>query len=198
MYYDLIIFNFINGYANHSKMVDMVGIFLAEYLPYALGIFLLLFLFWPKRDIIKNRAMVIVAIIAGLIARFGVKTIILLFYGRARPYIALPSAHKLIATIPSDNFQSFPSGHTIFFFALSTVIYQFNKKLGVFFFICSTLIGIARVFAGVHWPSDIIGGLILGVLVGGIMNQVYVKNQDSIDNFIARMFKGIDKVYDRF
>jgi undecaprenyl-diphosphatase len=189
MQYDLLIFNFLNGLAGHSKIMDAIGIFLADYLPVVLGIFLLGFLFWPKKDVTKNRAMVLVAILASLIARYAVKTAIVLFYQRPRPYMTLPSAHKLIATLASDNFQSFPSGHAIFFFALSTVIYAFNKSLGAFFFASSLLIGLARVFVGVHWPSDIVGGLILGVAVGTIINWLYVKNQDATDNFIARIFK---------
>src|ERR1035437_8914114 len=148
MYYDVKIFEAINGLANQSKIIDALGIFLAEYLPYLLGIFLLSFLFWPK----KNRVMVLVSIVAAIVARFVVKGAILLFYNRPRPYVNLSSAHKLISMSPSDNLQSFPSGHAVFFFALSTVIYLYNKKLGIFFLICSTIVGIARIFVGVHWP----------------------------------------------
>ncbi len=196
--FDLQVFNFINGFANHSKNIDSLGIFFADYLAYILAIYLLLVLFWPKGNTAKNRAMALLGLVAGLIARFVVKTIILLFYLRPRPYMVLPYAHKLIFTITSDNFQSFPSGHAIFFFALSAVIYRFNRGLGAFFFACSIIMGIARVFVGVHWPSDIIGGMVLGVLVGMGINWLYAKNQDSIDAFIAKMFRGVDKVYDRF
>lgn len=198
MNYDIFIFNFINGFATRFGFLDMLGIFLAKCSPYFLGILLLFFLFWPKEDKEKNRAMVLVAIMAGLIARFLLKSIILLFYSRPRPYVSLPSAHKLISTIASDNFQSFPSGHAIFFFALSTVIYKFNKKLGILFFSSSILMGVARVFTGVHWLSDIVGGLVLGILVGVIAHWAYVKNQDILDRVIAKVFRGIDRAHNRF
>ncbi len=182
MYYDTEVFKAINGLANHSRIIDLVGIFLAHYLPYLLGVILLIFLFWPKNNS-KNKIMVFIAIASAIISRFVVKTIILFFYNRPRPYITLPSAHKLISISASENLQSFPSGHAIFFFALSTVVYNFNKKLGIFFFICSILICIARVFVGVHWPSDILGGAVLGVMVGFIINWLYIKNQNFIDSF---------------
>ena len=186
MYYDIKIFETINGLANQSKILDLLGIFFAEYLSYILVLFLLYFLFWPKKDRIKNRAMVLVSLAAAIIARFVVKTIIIFFYERPRPYVNLSLAHKLISVSSSENFQSFPSGHAMFFFALSTVIYCFNKKLGIFFLICSTIISIARIFAGIHWPSDILGGAVLGIMVGVIISWLYIKNKNFIDNFIVR------------
>lgn len=173
MYYDVKIFEAVNGLAIHSKILDLLGIFLADYLPYLLGVFLLSFLFWPKENKMKNRAMVLVSIVAALIARYAVKSMILIFYNRPRPYVNLSSAHKLIFMSPTDNLQSFPSGHAIFFFALSTVIYFYNKKLGIFFLICSTIMGIARIFVGVHWPSDILGGVVLGIIVGVVIERFY-------------------------
>ena len=184
MYYDVKIFEAINGLANQSKVADLLGIFLAEYLPYLLGIFLLCFLFWPKKDRIKNRVMVLVSIAAAIIARFVVKGIILLFYNRPRPYVNLSSVHKLISMSASDNFQSFPSGHAIFFFALSAAIYSFNKKLGIFFLVCSTIMAIARIYVGVHWPSDILAGAILGIIVGAITKWLYTNNKNFIDNYL--------------
>ncbi|MCX6723706.1 MAG: phosphatase PAP2 family protein [Candidatus Staskawiczbacteria bacterium] len=175
MYYDVKIFEAINGLANQSKVVDALGVFLANYLPYLLVAFLLSFLVWPKKDKTKNRPMVFLSIIAACVARFVVKNIMLIFYNRPRPFVNLSSAHKLIYVDPSENLQSFPSGHVIFFFALSTVIYSYNKKLGIFFFVCSAIVGISRIFVGVHWPSDILTGIILGVAVGVAVKWLYVK-----------------------
>jgi len=98
----------------------------------------------------------------------------------------LASVHKLISVSRAENFQSFPSGHAIFFFALSAVAYSFNKKLGIFFLICSIIMGIARIFVGVHWPSDILGGAVLGIMVGAVISRLYIKNKNFIDDFIMR------------
>jgi undecaprenyl-diphosphatase len=60
---------------------------------------------------------------------------------------------------------SFPSGHALFYFALSYVIYAYNKKLGTAFYIFSLLIVFSRVYVGIHWPADILAGAIIGTLV---------------------------------
>ena len=178
MYYDIVIFKLVNGLAGRSAAIDALEIFLANYLPYLLMLFLIACLFWPQENKRQNRQMVFLAITSALAARFLLKTAILFFYQRPRPYIALPSTHKLISSGVSESLQSFPSGHVIFFFALSAVVYSFNKKLGAFFFICSAIMGIARIFVGVHWPSDILGGAVLGILVGVVAKWLYVRFHD--------------------
>jgi hypothetical protein len=75
--------------------------------------------------------------VSSRLARLVVKTAILLIHGRPRPYVVIETAHKLIPTSIAENFQSFPSGHTIFFFSLATVLYMFNKKLGVWFYVAA-------------------------------------------------------------
>lgn len=172
---DFIIFKFINNFAEQSKTVDMIGIFLAQYLPYFLVAILLIFIFYPKAKRKENQIMVFIAIISAFISRFFVKSVILFFYNRPRPFIALSETHNLLQMNLSENFQSFPSGHTMFFFAIATGVYFYNKKLGTVLFICTTLISLARIFVGVHWPSDIIGGAILGILTAFVVQKLYLK-----------------------
>lgn len=186
MNYDIKIFQLINNLAGHSKILDKVAIFAADYLPYLLGIFLIFFLFWPKRERIKNIMMVFFSIMAALIARVVVKGIIVFFYERPRPYISLSSTKEIGHVDSNEDFQSFPSGHTIFFFALSAVVYGFNKKLGTFFFVCSAIIGFARIFVGLHWPSDILGGAVLGILVGWVVYRFYKMNENYFNNLIKK------------
>ena len=178
---DLFIFTLINNLAGHWKLLDSAGIFFADFLPYALGLFLLVLLLWPKKDLTINRAMVFTAIVAGLVARFVVKGAVVLVWQRPRPFMVLPGAHKLVSALASENFQSFPSGHTIFFFALSAVICKFNKKLGIFFFTASALMGIARIYGGAHWPSDIAWGAVLGTAVGFGVYFLYAKYFQKFD-----------------
>ena len=98
---------------------------------------------------------------AALVARFGVAELIRFAYHRPRPYVALRIPHLL-----SDSAYSFPSGHTIFLFALAVAVYGIHKKFAYWLFAAGVLIGAARVAAGVHYPSDILGGAVLGTLTG--------------------------------
>jgi undecaprenyl-diphosphatase len=172
MYYDLIIFNAVNGLAGRYMVLDIIGIFFADYLPYIVVIFLLGYLFWPKKDRLKNRKMVFFAGLSAIISSVLVENSVVFFYKRPRPYIALPYAHKLIAINSLYDFRSFPSSHALFFFALSASVYCYNKRLATVLFILSTLIVIARVFVGMHWPSDILAGAGLGIMTGYIVGKI--------------------------
>lgn len=156
---DLSVFFFLNNLAGQSHLFDLMVIFLADYLQYFLlipfGIFVYrsrerLYAFW-------------VPIMAAVIARFGLVTIIRLFYHRLRPFLTF-QVHQLIM-LPAGERYSFPSGHATFFFALSAAIYFYNKKWGVGFFVASVFMNISRIITGVHYPSDILGGMVLGAAV---------------------------------
>ena len=167
---DVFIFQKINGLAYISPILDFIGIFLADYFQYFLiGILLVLF-FWPKRNIVRNRLMVITAAVSVVLSRLIFTEIIRYFYHRSRPYLVLETVKKLIPE--NADFKSFPSGHAAIFFALAMGVYLYNKKLGIWFFIGAILMGVARIFVGVHWPTDVLAGAIIGIISAIIVKRV--------------------------
>ncbi|MBI4837321.1 MAG: phosphatase PAP2 family protein [Candidatus Portnoybacteria bacterium] len=62
---------------------------------------------------------------------------------------------------------------------MSTAIYFYNKKWGTAFFIASILMNVSRIVAGVHYPSDIIGGAIVGIAVGWLVFALFGKSRVS-------------------
>jgi len=171
---------FLNTLANKYAPLGSAVILLAKYLPYALVALVFLLILLPTKKISGHlRLMLGFAVISGFVARFLIKPFIAFFYERPRPPIVLSGINNLIKY---DSVASFPSGHMLFFFAVALVIFLYNKKFGWIFFTGAALVGIARIFAGVHWPSDILGGAILGIcmayiLVWGIkkMNFIQIK-----------------------
>ncbi|MCD6115278.1 phosphatase PAP2 family protein, partial [bacterium] len=53
--------------------------------------------------------------------------------------------------------------------------YFYNKKLGIFFFLVSFLMGTSRIYCGLHWPSDILVGAVVGVFVGWLFVELFKK-----------------------
>jgi undecaprenyl-diphosphatase len=149
-------------------MADALIIFFASYLQYVLAALVAVFALWHFRA-------AVVAVVAAGVARFAVKPFILLFIHRARPYVALQSVRNIIGPQTGEEYQSFPSGHALFFFALATVVYRHDRRWGWVFFIGATLMGIARVLGGIHWSTDILGGAILGILVGWLIGKLYAR-----------------------
>jgi len=158
---DILIFQQINGLADKYPYLDALGVFLAQYLIYILGVAALL-LFR------KNLRRAIWAILAVVLAKFGIAGLIRLFCSRPRPFVE----NNVNLLIEKTSEPSFPSGHASACFALSYIVYHYNKKAGIFFFIASFLVSIARVFVGVHWPLDILGGAAVGILAGWIVIKI--------------------------
>ena len=161
---DLAIFWYLNSWAGASKAYDALIIFCAQYLGYlCVAAFFLLLFFW-RRSQQEKISIFWVAVASVVIARLGVTEFIRFFYHRPRPFIA-HHVHQLI----SETEWSFPSGHAAFFFALAAAVYLYDKKWGMAFFAASVAMGIGRVAAGVHYPSDILGGMLIGAVVACVV-----------------------------
>ena len=99
---------------------------------------------------------------------------------RIRPF-DINTAVELLISKPRD--YSFPSGHTAASFAASSAIFVTgHRKTGVAAMILAALIGISRLYLYVHYPTDVLGGLAIGVGCGicscFIVNHVMQKIEE--------------------
>jgi len=130
---------------------------------------------WGGARLLKIKAFISAVLAVALSNAFFIP-LIRFYYPIPRPSVTLSGVLELL----TEKSLSFPSGHATFFFALSTVLYLYNRKLGALFLVLSGIMGLARVAAGVHYPFDIIGGAILGVCVGFLTHA-------TVDKFSQRV-----------
>lgn len=76
-----------------------------------------------------------------------------------RPDYAL---HDFEPLFEFGGFDSFPSGHATVYSALALSVFFYDKRLGIIAFIFALAISLSRVIAGVHFPIDVIAGLLIG------------------------------------
>ncbi len=164
---DLYLFNLINQFAGRWLWLDTLGIYFAEYFGYVLILSLFLFLAIGFRKYLK---MVIQAFVSAVLARFVIVEFIRWLWQKPRPFV-----ENNINLLLTHDAPAFPSGHAAFFFALSTIVYLYNKKIGILFFLGSFIICLARIFTGIHWPTDILAGAIVGVLSGWVVHKILKK-----------------------
>jgi undecaprenyl-diphosphatase len=91
--------------------------------------------------------------------------------GRVRPCQAHPWAHTLPIDVPTDG--SFPSGHAAGSFAFAFFVLGVSRRAGVPLIFLATLIALSRVALGVHYPSDVLAGALLGATFGWTAARAY-------------------------
>ena len=80
---------------------------------------------------------------------------------RVRPYLEVSS---IISLIPPPLTSSFPSIHTAASMAMAAALYAGNKRLGQLGILIVIGVALGRMAAGVHYPSDILGGVLVGLV----------------------------------
>ena len=158
------LFYWFNGLAGINSVLDWIFRFLANdfglLVVFILGLFLL-----EHKD--KNRgkreaAMVVAAAALAWIVAHFLKDI----FHTARPFLALQDAHQLLS---HEADGAFPSGHATFYSSLAMMMYFYHKRIAYALAVVSLIVGISRVISGVHWPIDILGGYVLGIMVSIVM-----------------------------
>lgn len=88
---------------------------------------------------------------------------------RLRPF-AVNTAVELLIPPPTD--FSFPSGHTYASFASASAIFRNSRRIGIPALILAFLIAFSRLYLYVHYPTDVLFGILLGILAGWIGNRL--------------------------
>ncbi len=153
------VFLFFFSFAHQRAWFDFLIVFFAQYFAYVLVVCFLLFLYF-MRDVSLQYRILLETFCAVFLSRGIVTELIRFFYVHSRPFVALSLQPLLL----HETSSSFPSGHATFFFALAGVIFLYNRKWGSFFVVAAILNSVARVMAGVHWPADIGGGIVVSLL----------------------------------
>lgn len=98
-----------------------------------------------------------------LLGAFVVNDLILKpLIARPRPFDTVPG---LVSLVYEDSF-SFPSGHTSSSFACALPLaLLLGRKKGILAYVLATLIALSRLYVGIHYPTDVIGGVVIGTLV---------------------------------
>jgi undecaprenyl-diphosphatase len=170
---DTTIFLFLNSFTGKSFYLDFFFFLFAFVFPLVVFLLILFFLF---RNIKKNRSFVTESLFAGFFAKYGVVEPLRYFFPRTRPFEVLEQVNLIL---PHKESFSMPSGCSAFLFAISTVIYFHNKKVGVVMLIFSFVSVFSRVVSGMSYSLDVVAGglvgLIVAVLTNGVMEKIRAK-----------------------
>ena len=165
---DTSIFLWINGLAGKVPVFDEFFKGIAnDYFALITGCLVLVWLWFATRDVAqreKNQRAVLTAMTSiGIVS--AMMMLINNNYFRLRPFDVLPSSSvHLLFYKPTDS--SFPSNLAAVIFALAIPVFIKNKRYGSWLLALAVLTGFGRVYIGVHYPLDILGGAALGVLAG--------------------------------
>jgi undecaprenyl-diphosphatase len=143
-------------------MLDTLFIIGAEYLIIVVaGIALVYFLRQPRAE---QKRLVLSAIIT-LPLVYVVSKLGALLYNDPRPFVA----GRFVPLIPHDADNGFPSDHVLLCASIAAIVYPSSKRLSLLLWALTALVGLARVYTGLHHFADIIGSMLMAIVVTAIV-----------------------------
>ncbi|HMN99307.1 MAG TPA: phosphatase PAP2 family protein [Miltoncostaeaceae bacterium] len=158
---------FINGPASHHAALDTLMRDAATWsVPVFIAIVAGWFLFGWIRGLAAERRGALTALLAAAGALLA-NQIVLLFWQRPRPFEAHPGSVVTLVSRTGD--PSFPSDHAAASVAIAVVVFLAHRRLGAVALALAGLVCIARVYVGAHYPTDVLGGALIGAAVAALL-----------------------------
>lgn len=144
---------YFNSFIFRNSAFDFLVYFFAEVFPFILIAFSLFYFVFIKKNLLAMLYEVLI-----VFSGWATSEVLKFIFANPRPFVSIAEFTPLF----TSEGLSFPSSHATVFSALAVVMFFENKKLGIFFAVSAVLIGLSRIVAGVHYPVDILAGLVLG------------------------------------
>jgi membrane-associated phospholipid phosphatase len=182
--FDARILSFFNQFVGRSPLFDKAVVFISGS-DLLKGQLLMAVLWWlwfqPGESRTRNRQIILSTVAASLAA---ILTGRLLAHGlpfRVRPLLAAGLGLRIPSGVIAGDLRtwsSFPSDHALLFTAFATGLLFISRRLGaVAFLYVLFLIELPRVYLALHYPTDILGGALLGTTIGYVANQERVRSR---------------------
>ena len=143
-------------------MIDKLSIIGAKYLFIVIaGIAFVYFLKQPRVE--QKRLVLFAALTLPLV--YVVSKIGALLYYEPRPFV---SGH-FQPLIPHEPDNEFPSDHVLLCASIAAVVYPSSKRLSLALWVLTLLVGVSRVFTGLHHPVDVIGSALMAIVVATLV-----------------------------
>ncbi|HEY2419990.1 MAG TPA: undecaprenyl-diphosphatase [Neobacillus sp.] len=178
-------FQMINGLAKTHSFFNPMMEFFANNLDYVFYLGVIIYWFTRTKP---NRQMVFQALLTAAVA-LGTNKLIGAIYHRDRPFVA----HHVIQLVLHEASSSFPSNHAAASFAIAASIWLWRKKDGWIWFILAAAISFSRVWCGVHYPLDVIGGAVLGILCTLLIRWM-LQSWDLFNQFSVTLIRFYEKM----
>ena len=181
----------LNGLSGNIKIFDdLMRIVASDYLMplvFSLGMFGL----WFSGKTPAQRVMYQLTMLVGISALSISNVVVWLFnitLERPRPFVEHGDQLNLLFYPPTD--PSFPANPVAVGFAAATAAWTINRKFGWRMFAAASPIGFSRHYAGVFYPSDIVGGAVVGIAIYGFTTYFRRFLEPMITSFV-RLIRGL-------
>jgi undecaprenyl-diphosphatase len=174
---DLMLFRCINGSLN-NWLFDVFFTFITEikyfYPIYAVALAGLIY-FRRREGLVVVLLMILTIVISDQISSSLIKPLV----GRIRPCSALEGVRLLVGC---GGGKSFPSSHAVNNFAGVFVLSSFFPRQAPWLYVFACLVALSRVYVGVHYPSDIYAGAVIGTSIGVLVMAIHRKIAVFVEN----------------
>ncbi len=150
-----LIFNFFFSLSS-IPFIAGLALFISNIFIYIISILTIIIIYFINRDIVNSFLILFTGIFA-----FFFSYIIKIVTMINRPFVELG-----LTPLFMETGFSFPSSHVTVISAISTIMWSIDYRFGIFFFILTILIALSRMVIGVHYPIDVLFGIVFGVLIG--------------------------------
>jgi undecaprenyl-diphosphatase len=179
----------LNAFVGRSALLDSVmEALVSDYLVPVLSSLVLLGLWFSGTSDAERYRNQLVTLTGGIAVGFAnaLVTMANLLTFRNRPFVDLDI--NLYFYAPTDS--SFPANPASVGFAIATVVWVRHRRFGAALYVLASLWGLARVYAGVHYPTDIFAGAIVGV-IAALLAAALVQRLAFIPRHVFKAFRAV-------
>jgi undecaprenyl-diphosphatase len=162
---DKLLVNKVRRFVGRSRLLDRLMVHIAKYGPlWFFGVMGAMALPGGRAE----RKAVLLAVLAAAFTR-GLNELVGRLYFRKRPFVA----EGFEPLIKHRHSASFPSNHAACGFALAVAVWLLVPPVGAYMLLMAAVLALSRVYVGLHYPSDVIFGAMLGSAVAWAAVQLF-------------------------